>query len=308
MYNEIYALGKRVAIITHKSLLEYNEIDGDVFTFPSGEKFKTRKTKEKLEDALLAKGHGKDTVIVGFGGGVVCDMAGFLASTFCRGVPLVLIPTTLLAMVDASVGGKNGVNTPLGKNLIGTFYKPHLTIYNPQFLMTLDAQELRNGMAEIIKAGAVASEDIFQMIENQSDIIDLIERSIQVKKQIIEDDFYDNGKRQILNFGHTVGHAFEQIMKYEVPHGEAVRFGMVCEAKMGGLYDPRFEALVDPLPFYAPVDLLIDAMKRDKKCVNGKPRITTLEKIGTVKEVSAEIPEDVMREVISAQCAKAPAF
>lgn len=188
------------------------------FSFPAGEKSKTRKTKEKIEDGLIQKGFGSDTVIVGLGGGVVTDLAGFVAATYCRGVKLVLIPTTLLGMVDAAIGGKNGVNTPKAKNRIGTFYFPELIMIDTDFLKTLPEKEMLMGGAEILKYGLIDDPSLFQDLPKLFSSIDkTIEKSIAAKKKVVgEDPEEKKGLRRILNFGHTIGHALETIENYKI--------------------------------------------------------------------------------------------
>lgn len=220
-----------------------------LFSFPAGEASKTRETKAWLEDALLEAGFGKETTIVGLGGGVVTDMAGFLAATFYRGVPLILIPTTLMAMVDTAIGGKNGVNTGRGKNQLGTIYPPHQVIFDTRFLSTLPVQEWQNGFSEIIKHGLIADTTLLKTFD--------IRDAIEVKRRIVAQDLYDKGKRRLLNFGHKIGHALETASGYQITHGEAIAKGLVIESRvaleLGYLRKSAFDVIQSLLPpaFYS---------------------------------------------------------
>lgn len=291
-------LGRRLAVVTDqrverlfKADLEELGLPFEFFSFPAGEKHKTRKTKERLEDALLKARFGRDGALVALGGGVVSDMAGFVAATFCRGVPLVLIPTTLLAMVDASLGGKTAVNTKQGKNLIGAFYPAKLVLMDTRMLATLGKEEMRSGMAEVIKYGMIADPKLLEL----SDLNEIIRHSVLVKKGVIERDFQERGERRTLNFGHTVGHALELIEKFKILHGDAVAIGMLIEslmsALMGFLKEERVLLLLSilkkhgfPLRLSAKVTqgALENAMRTDKKSLNGAAQFVVLEEIGKV--------------------------
>lgn len=213
-----------------------------LLTFPAGEKHKTRQTWGTLTDQLVAAGCGRDTIIVALGGGVTGDLAGFVAATYLRGVPFVQAPTSLLAMIDASVGGKVGVDTPAGKNLVGAFHHPTLVITDPRLLSTLPPQELRQGLAEAIKHGVIADPAYFGWIAanlrqilhgdapDEETQLHLVKRSIEIKVQVVQKDERESGLRKILNFGHTIGHAIEHVTAYGVAHGEAIAIGMVAEA------------------------------------------------------------------------------
>ncbi len=213
-----------------------------LLTFPAGEKHKTRQTWSMLTDQLIAAGCGRDTVIVALGGGVTGDLAGFVAATFLRGVPLVQVPSSLLAMIDSSVGGKTGVDTPLGKNLVGAFHHPALVVADTRLLTTLPPKEMRNGLAEAIKHGVIADPAYFGWIASNlrqilhADAPDdatqlhLVQRSVEIKVQVVRQDERESGLRKVLNFGHTIAHAVEQVTAYGVAHGEAVAIGMVAEA------------------------------------------------------------------------------
>lgn len=213
-----------------------------LLTFPAGERHKTRQSWATLSDQLIAAGCGRDTVIVALGGGVTGDLAGFVAATYLRGVPFIQVPTTLLAMIDASIGGKTGVDTPAGKNLVGAFHHPTLVVADPRLLTTLPPRELRFGLAEAIKHGVIADAAYFSWIAaglrqilhadtpDDGTQLHLVRRSIEIKVQVVRQDERESGLRKVLNFGHTIGHAIEQVTGYGVAHGEAVAIGMVAEA------------------------------------------------------------------------------
>lgn len=250
---------------------------GKLFSIPEGEAMKSRKTKDRLEDLLFANGCGRETTIVAMGGGVILDLAGFVAATFCRGVPLILVPTTLLAMVDASVGGKCGVNTSHGKNLIGAIYPPSHIIIDLSFLHTLPEAEMRCGLVELLKHGLIGDPTILKTLS----LFDAIE----VKRRIVARDLYEKGLRRVLNLGHTIGHALETLSNYTLRHGDAVAIGISAEAKiaceMGILEAGSYETITSlfgpgHLPY--PASGLISAMQHDKK---GKSQFVMLKKIGT---------------------------
>jgi len=212
-----------------------------LFTIPPGEQEKTRERWASLTDALCAWGAGRDTTIIALGGGVVGDLAGFVAATFMRGVPVIQVPTTLLAMVDASVGGKTAVDSPYGKNLVGAFHNPAAVVIDPDVLATLPGPILRSGLAEMIKHGVIADASYFdQMLRAIPDILArgaaaadlprLIAGSVQIKADVVAEDTREGGLRQILNFGHTIAHAVEVVQRYEMLHGDAVAMGMVAES------------------------------------------------------------------------------
>ncbi len=283
------------------------------FSFPAGEKSKTRKTKEKIEDGLIQKGFGSDTVIVGLGGGVVTDLAGFVAATYCRGVRLVLIPTTLLGMVDAAIGGKNGVNTPKAKNRIGTFYFPELIMIDTDFLKTLPEKEMLMGGAEILKYGLIDDPSLFQDLPKLFSSIDkTIEKSIAAKKKVVgEDPEEKKGLRRILNFGHTIGHALETIENYKISHGEAVAIGLLVESYlshlMGYLSSPNFhkiERLLANSDFLLKISSkvtkqkMLTAMARDKKAKGKLPRFVLIEEIGKVVPFDGEYCSSVPNEIL----------
>lgn len=288
---------KRLAIISHENFSFQGRLDGEVFRFPAGEHHKTRATKEALEDALLNAGFGRDTVIVGIGGGIVTDVAGFVAATFCRGVSYIAIPTTLMGMVDASIGGKTGVNTSFAKNTIGAFHPPECVIIDTSFLATLPDRHFQEGLAEIVKHALIASEELFSfLLENlrlwmqrdSSFIQTLIHRSCAIKADIVQKDPWEKGMRRILNFGHTVGHALETASSHRLSHGEAVAIGMMIESRLSPFLPKvdleKIERLYSlyGLPIQTDYDrpAFIKALAFDKKNSDGKVRTVTLHRLG----------------------------
>lgn len=229
----------------------------DVLSMTPGDVNKTRETKAFLEDQMLSLGLMRDTCVIAMGGGVVCDMAGFVAATYCRGVPVVYIPTTLLAMVDASVGGKTGVNTSQGKNMIGTFTQPKSVFIDTHYLSTLSKDELKNGLVETIKHALIVDEQFFAWLQLcASDVLrmrpsvlqSLIYQSVEIKAKIVaEDEREHNGRRALLNCGHTYGHAIEIASGYQVSHGMAVAAGMIIEARIAIAQNLASQFLLDQL-------------------------------------------------------------
>lgn len=297
-------------------------LDIALFTYPPGEKEKSRARKAELEDQLLSQKFGRDTCLIALGGGVTTDLVGFLASTFCRGVPLVNVPTTLLGMVDAAIGGKTGVNTRFGKNLIGTFYPADRIFIDPTVLQSLSESEWTNGTAEVIKYALIRSPQLFQSLKkwdpkNSHYLETIIRECVLIKAQVVETDYEETtGLRRILNFGHTIAHALELLENYQISHGEAVAIGMLVESrisqKMGLLSlkdSEEIEALVRSFPFPLKLSSAITlekmrgALVLDKKTAQGIPRFVLLEKIGSCSpftgEYCAEIPPQVLEEALA---------
>jgi 3-dehydroquinate synthase len=290
--NQIY--GKKVKYFLEKSF----NLTVQIIEILPGEEQKTRKTKEFIEDEMFKRGMGRDTLLIAFGGGVVLDLASFTASTYLRGIKLILIPTSLLAMVDASIGGKGGVNTPFGKNLIGSFYHPEYVFIDPSFLDTLPKKEFLNGLAEIIKYALITSKDLFdELYEKKSklDLNELICRSLLIKKEIVEKDERDNGIRSILNFGHTIGHSLELLEDFELSHGEAISLGMIFASFLS--LKKKFLEMEDFLKIFSlfkmyNYPLLLSqkvswkrighTLSLDKKAENKNPRFILIEKIGKI--------------------------
>ena len=232
------------ALYADRVVAQFAEADVTVHSVASGEIHKTRESWATLTDELLAAGHGRDSSIIALGGGVIGDLAGFVAATYMRGIPFVQVPTTLLAMIDASVGGKTGVDTPAGKNLVGAFHRPGAVVVDPTVLGTLPPRELRAGLAEAIKHGMIADAAYLSRIrEALPDLLaanghssramtDLITRSIELKGDVVESDEREGGRRRILNFGHTLGHSIESLSGFGLLHGESVAIGMALETEL----------------------------------------------------------------------------
>ncbi|MDP2208967.1 MAG: 3-dehydroquinate synthase [Bacteroidota bacterium] len=278
-------------------------IASEIISFPYGEKSKTRKTKEYIENQLIKSGANRNSVIIALGGGVVGDIAGFVAATLFRGVPFIQIPTTLLAQVDSSVGGKVGVNHPLGKNLIGAFYQPDAVYIDVSTLTTLSDAEYRNGLAEVVKYGAALDIKLFELLARNADKIlsrdtkllkNIIERCCELKAEVVNKDEKEKSYRRILNFGHTIGHAVEKLSHYKIPHGAAVSIGMVAEAEMAfrlKILDRKSVVKLKMLLTHLglPIDLpknysvpdYVKATQTDKKAVEDKILYTLIDKIGS---------------------------
>jgi 3-dehydroquinate synthase len=216
-------------------------LDATLISFQSGESHKRLATIEKLAEQMVQLGHNRTSCILALGGGVVGDMAGFLASVYMRGIPFLQIPTTLIAMADSSIGGKTGVDLKLGKNLLGTFAQPKKIYIDPQLLSTLSVRQIQNGLAEILKHGLLADKKILKLLEKYPDraqnahtttMTALLERSCQVKVDIVERDEREQHKRMLLNYGHTIGHAIEHASGYRLGHGQAVAIGMNLENRL----------------------------------------------------------------------------
>ena len=272
----------------------------------AGEEHKTMQTISGLWAAFMVAGVERSSTIVALGGGVVTDQAGFAAATYLRGVRWVSVPTTLLGMVDASLGGKTGVDLPQGKNLVGAFYAPALVLADPQTLATLPDAELRSGLAETIKHGLLADPrllDCCSALKRLDDpqelaarLPEIVRRGMAVKVGVIEADPFEQGQRAALNLGHTVGHAIELVSGFRLRHGEAVAIGMVVEARMAeemglaeaGLSETIASLLADVgLPTEIPADLemdkILDAMQLDKKRADSKVRFALPVRVGEVK-------------------------
>lgn len=286
-----------------------------------GEQYKTIETFTEIHSFLLEGHYGRDVILVALGGGVIGDLVGFAAACYQRGVDFIQIPTTLLAQVDSSVGGKTAVNHPLGKNMIGAFYQPKLVIIDIAVLQTLPMREFSAGMAEVIKYGIIADQYFFQWLElneqalNQLDskaLIYAIERCCQIKAAIVANDEKEAGQRALLNLGHTFGHAIEAEMGYgHWLHGEAVAAGIVMAAQTALQHQlllkhdvERIRALLSKvnLPVSAPKSMdyaaFIKHMKRDKKVIAGQLRFVLPTSIGTA-EVIANVPMKTLMEIIA---------
>ena len=288
----------------------------EVITIKDGEHYKTIDTWSKIIDKLTAMRANRDTTIIALGGGVLGDIAGFAAATFMRGLPYIQVPTTLLAQVDSSVGGKTGVNHKDGKNLIGSFYQPTMVISDIDVLSTLPDREYKCGLAEIIKYGAIYDVDFFAWLENNMSelltrapkkLIYAISRSCQIKANIVGEDEFEIGKRAILNFGHTFGHALENIMGYgELLHGEAVAIGMIIASKLSPINSVernRLISLIKSANLPHKIELndenqMLDAMKTDKKVKNKKLRFVLLRSLGEAF-IEEDLSENEILDAIS---------
>ena len=292
----------------------------NILEVPEGEEQKSLETAGRLYDELSHFYAERTTPILALGGGVIGDVAGFVAATYMRGVPLIQIPTTLLAQGDSSIGGKVAVNHGQLKNKIGAFYHPRLTISDISTLKTLSPRELSDGLAEIIKHGVILDGEFLSYLEENLDKIKslddqvlerVVSRSAEIKAGVVEKDELDLGLRNILNYGHTIGHAIESVSDFKVQHGEAVAIGMLVEARISnklGILDKneviRLRSLIARagLPTEIPsleVEKIIQAMKHDKKILKGKIRFVLPKSIGDVfitGEVSPSLIEEALAE------------
>ena len=285
-----------------------------LISFPAGEKSKSRAAKEKVENEMLSLGLGRDTCIIALGGGVVGDLGGFVAATYMRGIPYIQVPTTLLAMVDSSIGGKVAVDTGNAKNMIGAFHQPKKVVIDLNFLRTLPKKELPNGLAEMIKHALISDKDFFHFLEKNIDKIlgyDLgilkqaIKRSCEIKAGIVGKDEKEKGLRKILNYGHTVGHAIESSLGYNIGHGQAISIGMSCAAKLSsklGFLDEGSVIRQNNLLEYVGLPhriihhrlkpkKILECIKYDKKIANGRINFVLLNSIG-----DAFVSDDISME------------
>lgn len=297
-----------------------------VFTIAAGEAQKTRETWSLLTDELLASGFGRDTTIIALGGGVVGDLAGFVAATFMRGVPYVQVPTSLLAMIDASIGGKTGVDTPTGKNLVGAFHQPAAVIADITVLATLPVEHVRAGFAEAIKHGVIADASYLSDVERLATtlsrvdsaggaFLEVVARSIEIKADVVRRDEREGGVRKILNFGHTIGHAVELCSRYTMLHGNAVAIGMVYESEIAERIDVaergtserirdavRAAGLPGTRPSSIGVEDTIAATRGDKKARAGHAEYALPVRIGEMSAArgwSMPVDDDVVRAVLA---------
>lgn len=323
--------GRRVMIVTNETVAPLylqrlqQTLDGyqlDACVLPDGEAYKTLDSFGQIMTALLEGGHGRDTTIVALGGGVIGDLAGFAAASYQRGVAFIQIPTTLLSQVDSSVGGKTGVNHPLGKNMIGAFYQPKAVIIDTDCLATLPRRELSAGLAEVIKYGIIWDAEFFAWLERNtagllaldaSLLIQAILRCCSIKADVVSQDETETGVRALLNLGHTFGHAIESEQGYgNWLHGEAVAAGTVLAAQTAlqlGLLNQaqvmRIRNLLAAaeLPLSAPADMdfpvFMRHMMRDKKVLAGKLRLILPTNIGQA-DLFSDVSESVLQTVIEA--------
>lgn len=295
-----------------------------VLSFSPGERSKTAKTKQLIEEKMLTAHCGRDTLILALGGGIVGDLAGFVAATYMRGIPIIQLPTTLLAMIDSSVGGKVGINTPQGKNLIGAFWQPSAVITDIDTLKTLPKKQLISGLIEAIKIFLTCDAQEFKYIQENLQLIfslspkvlsRIIYQAVKLKADIVRQDEKEQYLRMILNFGHTIGHALEKLSNYKILHGYAVAYGILVEAKIAQLMNILSEQ--DYLAIKACFQLIgitnktlqkysaediIATTKIDKKAKAGSVRYVLLEKIGRVYTIKNDyahrIPEKLIKAAI----------
>ncbi len=327
---------KKFAIITDSNVVNiygntiYKKLvdegyKADLFVIEAGEKSKTRKTKEIVEDDMLSKGYRRDCCVLAVGGGVVTDLAGFLAGTYGRGVPFINYATTLLAAADASVGGKTAVDTPLATNLIGIFNQPEKVYIDIAAWSSLPKRQVYSGMAETIKHACLADKEFFEFLDTNMDKIlendkeaceHIAEKNCSIKYNVVMKDERESGLREVLNLGHTVGRAIETVSDYELLHGEALSIGMVAEVnlarKLGYMNDGEVEAVVNLLkkanlpteiPKYIDKETLVKKLYTDKKVKNGQLRFVIQNGIGQIVEYkegvfAIPIDEEVAREII----------
>jgi 3-dehydroquinate synthase len=292
--------------------------------FPGGESTKRFEHVEEMAEAMVLTGADRSSVVIAFGGGIATDMGAFLASIFMRGIPVIQIPTTLLAQVDAAIGGKAGVNLRAGKNLIGTFHQPLAVLVDPDVLRSLSEREFRAGLFEVVKYGVISSPELFELLTSRSsdvlaqspEVLDrIIAESVRIKAEVVSADEKEGDLRRILNFGHTVGHALEAETRYErFLHGEAVAFGMNAATQLAtlvGLLDTSTRdsilhtvAMYGPIPSLKgiPANALFKRLVSDKKTIQGKVHFVLPEAIGKVRVMSG-VAEDKVFSAIEAALA-----
>ena len=323
-------VGRRVFVATNPVVRQhyYTAVEGSLlgagyqpylFEVPDGEAHKTLQWAERMYDVLIGEGFDRNCGLVALGGGVIGDLAGFVAATYLRGVPYIQVPTTLLAQVDSSVGGKTAVNHRLGKNLIGAFYQPRAVLIDVDVLGTLPAREVRTGLAEVVKYGVIRDPDFFGYLEEHVELIKegdpealarVITTSCAVKADVVRQDERESGLRTILNFGHTFAHAIESLTAYEtLRHGEAVAIGMVLAAMLSkqlgmcaGEDVDRLRGLLGAigLPTVPPplsIDEMLEAMHRDKKVRDQALRRVLMEGLGSVR-VKGDVTLGAIRAIL----------
>jgi len=331
-----YKLSRRALLVTHPRLRHLSRLvskglllrgfDLGIAEFPEGEKSKSLKTVESLYRKGLQQQLDRRSVVISLGGGVVGDVTGFVAATYLRGVPLVHVPTTLLSMVDSSIGGKTGVDLPEGKNLVGAIYQPDLVWMDLSTLKTLSDREWTNGLAEVIKYGIISDPVLFKLLEkqvkslrsNKNLLINIISRCAAIKVKVVEKDEKETrGIREILNFGHTFGHAIEAVTGFSrYAHGEAVAIGMCMASDLAfslclldRLSTRRIQSVIEkvglPIRLRSPIPArsLLSAMYRDKKVKQGILRFVLPKKIGKVRILSG-VKESLIRQVLSQRGAR----
>jgi 3-dehydroquinate synthase len=303
----------------HGPLIQRVLDSSEAIFVPDGERYKNLASVSRIYEALIRAGADRGSALIAVGGGVIGDTAGFAAATYLRGITLVHVPTTLLAQVDSSIGGKVGVNHTLGKNLIGAFHQPTLVAIDPLLLATLPRREFRSGLYEVVKYGMIASRGLFERIARETKAIfardaavlgPAIVESCRIKADVVSKDEREGGLRRILNFGHTVGHALEAITKYRrFRHGEAIAYGMLAAADLavarGALADRERQslaqliALLGPLPPIGdlPIAEVLEAVRRDKKVVHGRLHFVIAIESGATMTVD-DVTEEELRAAL----------
>ena len=333
-YLKFAKLASRCAIVTDTnvsrhlhparlySALEQKNLDSRVFTFEAGEQNKTVATWDKISNDIAAAGYGRDSAILAIGGGVVGDLAGFVAATFDRGIPYIQIPTTVLAQADSSVGGKVAVDTPEGKNRRGAFYQPKIVFIDIDTLATLPDEEYANGLAETVKHAVIEDRDYFYYLNDSLNMInsrnpeiflELAKANCSIKANVVQQDPNEKGKRRILNYGHTAGHAIEKLSNYQIPHGHAVSIGMMVVGRISRNlgYMPAEElamqerflrnlGLPTTIPNGMTADKIIAATLGDKKAAKGKARYSLPKQIGTMLSFEGQYATEVPEEIVKA--------
>lgn len=327
-----YAQSRKVVIISDSTVAQLYAEDfctqliaagysAKLFDFPAGEHSKSVATKLRLEEQMFEFGCDRHTLCIAFGGGVVGDLAGFVAATFMRGMNFIQIPTSLLAMIDSSVGGKTAVNTSYGKNIIGAFWQPQAVFMDIALLHTLPQEHIVNGFFEAVKVFLTLDRESFEFCQQNidkilqldaEDLTPVIEKAVKLKAHVVEIDEYERNLRMILNYGHTVAHAIEKLSNYQVLHGYAVALGMLVEARIaqlcGLLNDENYQIVatflqklnITPLMLDGyNIDEIICAMRGDKKNTNQKIKLVLLTGIGQVKNEANQVAFDIDESIIA---------
>jgi 3-dehydroquinate synthase len=323
---EEHGVGRRRFIVSspliwrlHGKQLQHLGSGAEPILIPDGERYKNLQSVSRIYEALIRAGADRGSAIVAVGGGVIGDTAGFAAATFLRGIALAQVPTTLLAQVDSSIGGKVGVNHALGKNMIGAFHQPAVVAIDPLLLKTLPRREFRSGLYEVVKYGMIASRELFDRVARQTKeifakdpdvLLPAIVDACRIKARVVSADERESGLRRILNFGHTVGHALEAVTKYRrYRHGEAIALGMLAAADLavarGALAERERQALAQliaqlgPLPTVSDLgtDEILEAIRRDKKVVHGRLHFVLAIEIGATMTVD-DVTEEELRAVL----------
>ncbi len=332
-YCQDLKLGKKIVVVSNPVIFKhYGQTVVDALVaagfavttclLPAGERYKTLASVQKIYDVAIEQRLERSSTLLALGGGVIGDMTGFAASSWLRGINFIQVPTTLLAMVDASIGGKTGVNHPQGKNLIGAFYQPRLVMIDPEVLRTLPSREWRAGMAEVIKYGIIWDAELLQMLEQASQLdrlsqvspnllAEILRRSAQSKVDVVSQDEKEGGLRAILNYGHTIGHAIESLTGYKVVnHGEAVAIGMVAAGQLAVRLElwtaadaARQDAVIKKtgLPTMLPLGLkiseIVTALSLDKKVQSGQVRFVLPTKVGAAI-VTDQVTDQAVRDIL----------